>query len=51
MGLEEILRQANVSVEAYMSAVKLTKRGRGIVLQRDIGDVYTNGCNHGILWL
>ena len=51
VGLEEILRQANVSVEEYMSAVKLTKRGRGIVLKRGIDDVYTNGSNHGVLRL
>ena len=34
-----------------MSAVKVTKHGRSVVLQRNPSDAYTNGCNHEILHL
>ena len=51
MELEEILRQVNVSVKAYMSAVKQTKHEWGVVLQRNPDGVYTNDCNHEVLQL
>ena len=51
MTLDAILEQAKVTVDEYMSAVKVTKCGRSVVLQRNPSDGYTNGCNHEILQL
>ena len=49
--LDVILEQAKVTEDQYMSAVKVTKHGSSVVLQRNPSDAYTNGCNHEILCL
>ena len=49
--LNVILEQARVTGEEYMSAVKVTKHGRSVVLRRNPSDAYTNGCNIEILHL
>ena len=49
--LDAILEQARVTEDEYMSAVKVTKHGRSVVLRKNPGDAYTNGCNHEILRL
>ena len=49
--LDAILEQAKVTEDQYMSAVKVTKHGHSVVLQRNPSDAYTNGCNHEILLL
>ena len=49
MTLDVILEQAKVTEDQYMSAVKVTKHGHSVVLQRNPSDAYTNGCNHEIL--
>ena len=51
VSLAAILEQAKVSEDEYMSAVKVTKHGRSVVLRRNPSDAYTNGCNHEILHL
>ena len=51
MTLDVILEQAKVTEDQYMSAVKVTKHGHSVVLQRNPSDAYTNGCNHEILHL
>ena len=51
MTLDTILEQAKVTEDQYMSAVKVTKHGCSVVLQRNPSDAYTNGCNHEILRL
>ena len=49
--LVDVLQQAGVSEEAYISALKVTCRSRNVILKRNPQDAYTNGCNHEILQL
>ena len=51
LNLVDVLQQAGVSEEAYMSALKVTCRGWNVILKRNPQDAYTNGCNHEILHL
>ena len=47
--MDEVLTHACVSEEDYINALKITKRGRSVILKRDPGDAFTNGYNFSIL--
>ena len=49
--MDEVLTHACVSEEDYINALKITKRGRSVILKRDPGDAFTNGYNFSILLL
>ena len=49
--MEELLQKANVTVDQYVTSIKVSRRGRNVVLQRNPCDVFTNGCNYKILQL
>ena len=49
--LSDVLEQAHISQDTYLSALKVTQRGRSVILKHNPSDVYTNGCNHDILKL
>ena len=48
ISLEELLSQANVSLEEYIDSLKVAHRGKN-VLRRNPCNVFTNGCNVEIL--
>lgn len=49
--LIDILNEINISEEQYMSALKISSKGKNIILKRNPRDVFINGCNHEILRL
>ena len=51
LNLVDVLQQAGLSEEAYMSTLKVTCRGQNVILKGNPPDAYTNGCNHKILHL
>ena len=49
LNLVDVVQQAGVSEEAYISAFNVKCRGQNVILKRNPQDAYTNGCNHEIL--
>ena len=49
--LDSILDKAHISTDTYINALKVSHRGRSVILKCDPSDVNINGCNHEILCL
>ena len=47
--LVDVLEEIGVSEDAYVEALKVSRKGNNVILKRDPRDVFTNGCNHDIL--
>ena len=49
--LDELLQEANISEFDYFESLKISCRGKNVILKRNPSDVFTNGCNLEILKL
>ena len=49
--LINVLNALGITEDTYISALKLSYRGQSIVLHHDPADMYTNGCNHDVLYM
>ena len=49
--LETVLQNVNVNLNEYMEALKVSQKGKNIILKCNIEDLFTNACNVDILSL
>ena len=46
-----MLQDINVDIVTYIDALKISKKGPNVILQRNPKDTFINACNHNILSL